>query len=229
MAQAGGGLCVSDIRPGDILLYRPKTLNVLQRKICEATNSPYTHAAICIEKGTIAESVASIRLIGVSKSSLEESLEDSLCVGVLRTQLVFGCDRVNKLRSFVEEVLQSRKFYNLVAANNFQKNSKSYFDNQLSFIRENYGKYTPYDEFAKQSFFCSAFVVACYSVVDIISATAQVAYLPEAFSPASLYCDSTFGWLLGHIIPEGGSVPCDDPLLTKATLWSQNSSVKWWT
>ena len=227
-AQTGGELHLNEIRAGDILLYRPRRPNAVQKKISNATNSPYTHAAICIERGTIAESVAWPLLTGVRKSCLKKSLENSLCVAVLRSQLTFGHNRENKLRSFVEEVRKDGRFYNLIAAYNFEKNSKHYFENQLSLIRENYGKYTPAEEFAKQSFFCSAFVVACYSVVGIITETAQIAYLPEAFSPARLYCDPTFGWLLGYIVPEGGSVPNDDPLLTRTTLWSQSASARWW-
>lgn len=228
-AQFGNSLHLSDILPGDILLYRPQAPNALQRKISNATRSPYTHAGICIREGTIAESVPWPLLIGVRTNGLKEFLENSLCVGVLRTQCTFGNERKNKLCSFIEEVCKSKRFYNLIAAYNFEKNSKNYFDDQLSIIRENYGKYTTDDEFSKQSFFCSAFVVACYSVVGIIAANAQTAYLPEAFSPAALYRDPTFGWLLGYILPEGGSVPDDDPLLTETTLWSQHSSNQWWS
>ena len=214
-------LSLSDIRPGDILLYRPQTPNAVQRKISDATSSPYTHAAICIGDGIIAELVPWPYLIGVRKNSLQKFLKCSLCVGVLRTQLGFGPDRVNKLCTFVEEVQKHRKFYDLISVIHFDSNSKSYFDNQLSFIRENYGKVMPDDEFAKKSFFCSAFVVACYSVVGIIGETAQGAYKPEAFSAAGLYRDPTFGWLLGHIVPKGGAVLEDDPLLIETTLWSQ--------
>jgi hypothetical protein len=106
--------------------------------------------------------------------------------------------------------------------------SKDHFDNQLDFIRKNYGKVTSHDEFAEQSFFCSAFVVACYTVVGIIGDSAQVAYQPDNFSPGQLHQDPTFGWLLGFLVPEGGSVPEDDPVLTQATCWRDLMSEWWW-
>jgi hypothetical protein len=48
--------------------------------------------------------------------------------------------------------------------------------------------------------------------------TAQVAYQPDFFAPGHLLDDPSFGWLLGCLIPEGGSLPSDDPLLANATL-----------
>ena len=225
----GGELNLTDIRPGDVLLYRPRKANSVQRKISETTNSPYTHAAIYIGSGTIANSVAWPSLIGVRKESLKRSLNGSLCVGVLRSQMGFGRDRENKLVAFVDEVQKNRTLYNLVAVLKFKRSSRDYFENQLSFIRDNYGKIAPHEKFAKMSFFCSAFVVACYCVVGIIDESAQVAYEPKFFSPAGLYRDPTFGWLLGHLVLKGGSIPDDDPLLVEATQWSKNLSAKWWS
>ena len=227
--QIGGKLNLADIRPGDILLYRPLNENFIQRKISAATNSPYTHAAICIKSGTIAESVAWPYLIGVRKKSLKESLKGSLCVGVLRSQFYFSCRRENELASFVNESQKIGALYNLIAVLNFKRNSSRFFEDQLSFIRNNYGKITPKRKFAKMSFFCSAFVVACYCVVGIIHESAQVAYKPKHFCAAELYRDSTFGWLLGYLVPEGGSIPDDDPLLVEATQWSEHLSDKWWS
>ena len=227
--QSAGELILADLRPGDVLLYRPQNPNAVQRKISKTTNSPYTHAAIFIGNGEIAESVAWPCLIGVRKRGVKESLGSSLCVGVLRSQLGFGYDRPDKLVAFVEDVQKNRTLYNLVAVLSFKKRSENYFENQLSFIRENYSEITPYKKFEKMSFFCSAFVVACYCVVGIIGNTAQAAYKPEFFSPAGLYRDPTFGWLLGHLVPEGSSIPNEDPLLIEATQWSQNLNNKWWS
>jgi len=154
-------------------------------------------------------------------------MRGSECIGVLRSQLGFGGDRPDRLKAFVDKVLKRKKFYNLIAAHNFERDSKYYFDNQLEFIRTNYGKVTSREKFAEKSFFCSAFVVACFSVVGIIDGSAQAAYQPEFFSPAGLYRDPTFGWLLGYLLPEGGSVPDNDPLL-ETTLWCDCLDVRWW-
>lgn len=194
----------SDLLPGDVLLYRPRSPNVVQRAISSATGSPYTHAAIYLGAGIIAESGVPF---GVTRSALQDSLHGSDCIGVLRSQLGFGGDRPNKLNEFVGAVMAHNRFYDFVAAATFSKRSVDYFANQLEFVRKNYGKVTSHEEFAEQSFFCSAFVVACYAVVGVIGETAQVAYQPNNFSPGHLGEDPTFGWLLGYLIPEGGAIP----------------------
>jgi hypothetical protein len=138
----------------------------------DATGSPYTHAAISLGDGLVAESSV---LHGVGERDLADSIKDCRCVAVLRSQVGFGGDRPQKLRKFVDAVLAHKKRYDFVSVLKFKKKSAAYFDNQLDFIRQNYGTVTSHYEFAEQSFFCSAFVVACYAVVGIIGDTAQVA------------------------------------------------------
>lgn len=215
----------SDLLPGDVLLYRTEGKKLHQRKISEATDSPYTHAAIYIGGGLVAESNVPD---GVAKRPVQESMEGCQCVAVLRSQCGFIGDRPRKLREFVDSVLGQGNSYNLFAVAAFKTTSKKHFDNQLEIIATNYGKVTSKEQFAQQSFFCSAFVVACYSVVEIIGPTAQVAYPPNAFSPASLYRDPTFGWLLGYLVPPDGFVPENDPVQTTAHLWRNSQSVRWW-
>ena len=121
-----------------------------------------------------------------SINALTDSMQGNQCIAVLRSQLGFGGERPRKLNEFVAAVLENRKFYNLIVVARFPKRSAEYFANQLEFVRENYGKVTSHEEFAEQSFFCSAFVVACYAVVGIIGETAQAAYQPNNFSPGHL-------------------------------------------
>ena len=118
-------------------------------------------------------------------------MQGNQCIAVLRSQLGFGGERPRKLNEFVAAVLENRKFYNLIAVARFPKRSAEYFANQLECVRENYGKVTSHEEFAEQSFFCTAFVVACYAVVGIIGETAQAAYQPNNFSPGHLGEDPT--------------------------------------
>ena len=210
---------------GDVLLYRPSNPSIVQQRISSVTNSPYTHAAIYVGDGIIAESVVPA---GVTETPLTHSMDGNLCIAVLRSQYVFSDDRPQKLRKFVDAVLACRKLYNFIDVLKFPSQSGAYFNNQLDFIRDNYGKVTSHNEFAEMSFFCSAFVVACYSVVGIIGDTAQVAYQPENFSPGHLHHDPTFGWLLGFLVPKGGSVPKNDPVLVHATHWHDLMSERWW-
>lgn len=218
-------LAPSDLLPGDVLLYRPRNPNMIQRKISSATGSLFTHAAIYIGDGFVAEAGV---LMGVTKSALADSIQGNQYIAVFRTQLGFGGDRPHALNEFVSAVLQKGRLYDFITVAIFKKRSGEYFDNQLEFIRENYGKATSREEFAEQSFFCSALVVACYAVVGIIGETAQVAYQPTHFSPGHLAKDPTFGWLLGYLLPEGGSLPANEPLLQQATLWRDCQEVRWW-
>lgn len=206
----------SDLMPGDVLLYRSRNITSVQRAISKATGSPYTHAAVYLGDGVVADANVPF---GVGKRALADSIRDCRCVAILRSQLGFGGDRPRKLRAFVDDVLARNRLYNFNDVLKFKSRSAAYFDNQLNFIRENYGKVTAHDELAEQAFFCSAFVVACYTFVGIIGESAQVAYQPNSFSPGHLHQDPTFGWLLGFLVPEGGSVPEDDPVLTQATCW----------
>jgi hypothetical protein len=136
---------------GNGMLYRPRSPNVIQQRISSATGSPYTHAAIYLGSGLIAESGVPF---GVTKSALTDSMQGNQCIAVLRSQLGFGGDRRRKLNEFVAAVLGHRKFYNLIAVASFPKRSAEYFANQLEFVRKNYGEVTSHEEFAKQSFFC---------------------------------------------------------------------------
>ena len=223
--DSGLALQPSALLPGDVLLYRPRSPNVIQRAISSATDSPYTHAAIYLGAGLIAKSGVPF---GVTKSALRDSMQGNQCIAVLRSQLGFSGDRPSRLNKFVGAVLEHKKFYDFIAVDSFSKRSADYFVNQLEFVRKNYGEVTSHEEFAEQTFFCSAFVVACYAVAGVIGETAQVAYQPNNFSPGHLSEDPTFGWLLGYLIPEGGAIPPDDPLLTQATLWRDCQDVRWW-
>ena len=223
-SNSAEGLGIDALLPGDILLYRPIFPNLSQRAISAATGSPYTHAAIFIGDGMIAESMPPR---GVRSTEVSKSLGKSY-VAVFRSQMGFGNNRVSELRDFVDDVVGKRKFYNAIAAAKVPSRSKAYVENSLEFIRENYGKTTSRDEYSELSFFCSAFVVACLAVVGIIGPSAQVAYEPDNFAPGHLNQDPTFGWLLGFLLPANSSVPEDDPILTGSTHWGDIDEARWW-
>lgn len=221
----GYALSFKDLLPGDILIYCAKNPGSIAKGISAVTGSPYTHAGIFLEDGMVAESNFPA---GVAKIHLAEFMAGARTVAVLRSQLGFGKDRIEKLSKFVSIVIENAKYYNAVAAARFYWESDKYFASQLEFIEKNYGKANTADEFSQKSFFCSAFVIACYSVVEIIDATAQVAYQPEHFSPGHLYKDPTFGWLAGYLVPEGGTIPADDPVFHETTHWADAADAKWW-
>ena len=74
------------------------------------------------------------------------------------------------------------------------------------------GEFITEEELVKDSFFCSALIVACYCVVEIIDDSAQIAYPHKLISPVDLYSDPIFGRLIGYLLPLGAEVPSGDRL-----------------
>jgi cell wall-associated NlpC family hydrolase len=72
-----------DLLPGDILLFRANRQKPHQKKISAATNSPYTHAAIYLGDGRIAES--KFPRVRIKKLAHEKGQ----VIGVLRSQYTF--------------------------------------------------------------------------------------------------------------------------------------------
>ena len=156
----------------------------------------------------------------------------SLYAAVLRSHLGLKDNRPKLLNDCDENLQRRRHFYDLISVFNFEKKSREYFENQLEYIFDNYETFSSNDEFSERGCFCSAFVVACYSAVGVVGRTAQCAYPTNFFSPAGLYKDSTFGWLLGFLLGENeeGFLIEDDPILKEGTLWQDcmDISTRWW-
>lgn len=204
-----------NLRPGDVLLYRPLMPNENERRISAVTDSPYTHIAIYLGLDKVAEAMMPD---GVMINPLHASLEGSMYAAVMRSQNGWGAGRVAKLNEFAQKVAAAGIPFHKRGLMRFSAASESFFDNQLAIVSSNYGQSKTVEQLAACSYFCSGFVTACYEAVGIIGETAQVAFPPEVYSPKHLYEDPTFGWLLGYIVPSGAFVPSDDPTLT-VTRW----------
>lgn len=214
----------SDLLPGDILLFHSLSKQPQAAAISKATNSPYTHAAIYIGSGQIAESdIPKVRVRKLTDADFTGSR-----IGVLRSQMVFSKKRAAEVRTFLENLVAKKAHYDFKGITTFTGKQKNFQTHLLSELAANYGKITTEDEFLKQPYFCSALVVACYTIAGVIGDTAQVAYPPDIFSPGDLHRDPTFGWVLGFIVPQDSTVPADDPLLTQ-TLWKDNHAARWWS
>jgi hypothetical protein len=224
---------LSDLLAGDILLFRSIDQNPSQKAISYYTKSPYTHAAIHIGNGEIAESKP---MAGVQVRELTHPLRGEI-IAVLRSQQVFSERRAAKLRKFVEELLREARDYDFLTALSFAyarlrgSNTKNerFVDDLIDHLKENYGKVNSAEQFAQRAYVCSALVVACYIIPGIIAENAQSAHLPDMFSPGDLYGDATFGWFLGYITPNAEDIPADDPLMTRATPWKDHPELRWWS
>lgn len=215
-------LQVGDLLAGDILLHRPKQPNLLQRRIMAMTDSPYTHASICLGDNCQAEFV-----VPTFKVNPIAPLDPATaCIAVLRSQQGFDAARAQQLKDFAAAMQDA--LYNAAGALALPQRSESFFADQLDIITRDYGRYQSLEDFKRQSYFCSSFVVACYSAVGVIDASAQAAYPPGVFSPGQLHRDATFGWLMGYLLPPGGTVAADDPV-QHLMQWRNAPECRWWT
>jgi hypothetical protein len=216
LAQDGSSLRYTDLRAGDVLLYCPKEPGLHQQIISQVSDSPYTHAAIYLGEGIVAEALTRG---GAQKNPLSSALKGASHVGVLRSQAGFGSERAAQLNEFIDQVIENGRLYDFQGALAWQRANRNFLASQMEYIARHYGEFKTNEEMAKSEFFCSALIVACFTAVGIIGETAQVAYPPDVTAPGGLYADPTFGWFLGFLVPEGNSVPDSDPLLS-ITSWS---------
>lgn len=212
-----------DLLAGDILLFRAIAPDDTAQRISRASGSPYTHAAVYLGDGDVIEAGYPM----VEKRQLVETDKQSNIIGVFRSQLGFSESRVQALQTFAKTLIANDSTYDLRGALK-QKQTKSQLEEQLlDLLTQHYGKVVSKEEFEQRSYFCSALVVACYTVSGVIGNTAQLAYKADAFSPADLHEDPTFGWFLGYITADRNQIPPDDPLMT-ATLRRDLSDARWW-
>jgi len=225
LALEGLLLDFKNLLPGDILLVRDLDQKKLQREISAATESPYTHAAIYLGDNEIAEAMPLPS--GVRERQLSDADKSGRVIGVLRSQMAFLNDRPKKLSKFVRTVVQAARGYDWRGVYNFEEVRSGFLLTVLDELRKNYGKVSPEAELVRRRYFCSAFIVVCYFVAGVIDDSAQIAYEPNAFSPADLYGDPAFGWLLGYITDDSNNIGHDDPLLGLMQ-WRNDQAGQWW-
>jgi cell wall-associated NlpC family hydrolase len=113
---------LSDLRPGDILLFRSIDKKMHQRKISRVTKSPYTHAAIYIGSGEIAES----KLPKVRIRKLSDADKTGGIIGVLRSQTVFSARRAAAIKEFVDALISQNAKYDLSGALTFKRRNQEF-------------------------------------------------------------------------------------------------------
>jgi hypothetical protein len=214
-----------DLVPGDILVFRAIDPAPLTKRIARSTGSPYTHAAVYLGDMKVLEAGDQF----VEIRSLDQSDKKDWIVGVFRSQCGFGEDRVRALMEFAETLVGNRLAYDKEGLKAFRGTRTKFEENLLDRLRLDYGKVMTKDELERRPYFCSSLVVAVYIACGIIGDTAQLAYQPDAFSPADLHREPTFGWFLGYVTDSTKAIPAEDPLLT-ATSWRDASEPqdRWW-
>lgn len=187
-----------ELRAGDILLcYGDAKFDPLRKKIIRTTHSKYTHAAICLDTNTAAESLIKG---GVTKIKIEEIVGRYDHVALIRQPDAWRSpDRVQALNAFIDSIISSKAKYNFRDLWAFEKKREIHqisLAEQLQAFFE--GKMTP-PPIEKGSYFCSELVVACFVASGFIDLSAAVVYKSNVTSPGELGRDPTFGTFYGYL------------------------------
>ena len=189
---------INELRAGDVLLcYKDAKLDPVGKGISYITDSEYTHAAICINHCTAAESTVSG---GVAKVKIQDLVKRYHHVAVFRQPDAWRpAEYVQILNFFVDSVILSGAKYNLRGVVAFKKRSEVH---QLSLMEQLHaffnGTYAsaPID---KGNYFCSELVANCFVVTGFIDPSAAVIYQANVTSPGALGRDAMFGTFYGYV------------------------------
>lgn len=208
---------ISELRAGDVLLcYKDAKLDLIGKGITQATKSEYTHAAICIDSCTAAESMP---LGGVSKVKVQDLVKRYDHVAVFRQpDAWYPPERIKAMNTFIDSIIASGAKYNLRDVVTFKKRSDIH---QLSLTDQLYaffnGTLIP-APVEKGSYFCSELVANCFVVTGFIEPSAAVVYKSNVTSPGALGRDATFGTFYGYIsVKPNYSVPVTDEFFNETT------------
>lgn len=207
----------NELRAGDVLLcYKDAKLDLVGKSIAHVTNSEYTHAAICIDTCTAAESVV---LGGVAKVKVQDLAKRYDHVAVFRQPDAWRPpERVKALNHFIDSIIASNAKYNLREVATFKKRNEVH---QLSLTQQLHaffqGTLAP-APVEKGSYFCSELVADCFVVTGFIEPSAAVIYKSNVTSPGALGRDATFGTFYGYVsVKPNYSVPTTDEFFNTST------------
>lgn len=184
------------LRTGDVLLcYKAKKFDPIRKIITCVTKSQYTHAAICYDSLTAAESVKSR---GVAKVAAQELLRRYDHIAVFRQPDAWTIERAKGLRGFIDDLVSLGAKYNIEGFAWFIKR-KNLHDKTLAEQLHAYfsGDLRPSSP-VKNRYFCSELVADCFVVTGFLDPSAAVVYQPAVTPPGKLGRDSTFGTFCGY-------------------------------
>lgn len=201
---------IEDLKFGDILLCNGNT-KYISNKIKKATSSNYTHAAIYVGNKKIAHSTMAK---GVHIDDLDNLINGSLYIGILRQKDIWSENRINKLNNFIEKLSNSKlSNYNFNGVINFKTN-KSKYNLSIDSLLDEYFK-SGKRENKEDKFFCSQFIMECLCAVDYLSDSVLIAYGSHVTSPSDLINQNNCGFFYGFINPHNNDIPKDDEMLYK--------------
>ena len=164
-------------------------------KVREVTGSSYSHAALHLGNGKIAESASS----GVRITSILEIFDEYDDVAVLRNVHVWSSDRIDNLKQFIDKAILDNASFNSIGIKKYEKRKEQYTGSELERLERYFEGELPTINHNRGSYFCSELVVAAFMAVGIIDQSAAVLLAPEVFSPGDIGKEATFGEFVGYL------------------------------
>jgi len=164
-------------------------------KVTQVTDSKYSHAAIHLSDGEIAESASK----GVAITSASSLLEEYDHIAVLRNPYIWGGNRVEKLKSFIKKAIEDKASFNTVGMGKYESRKDKHSITELQRLEQYFEGKLPEAKSERGAYFCSELVVASFLSIGVIAQSAAVVITPEVFSPGDLGKEATFGGFVGYI------------------------------
>jgi hypothetical protein len=212
-------LSAADVQPGDVLLCNCGFYSEFsQRRIEDATGSPYVHAAIFVGDDKVAESTTG----GLQQVSLAELLKRYAHVAVFRSSYVWSDDRVRKLNAFAEREIQRQAKYSFIGAFKLLWKPKKHAATIHQQLQEFFNRAPESKKklvfFGRKRYFCSEFVAQCFIEAGFTEGAGAVFFRPDVQTPAALGKDWLYGVLVGFITDKKDYVvPVEDEFYNDAT------------
>ena len=210
-------LTTNELFAGDVLLcYKDAKLDIVGKGITHVTKSDYTHAAICIDTCTAAESTLKD---GVSKVKVKDLVQRYDHVAIFRQPDAWHIpERLIALNAFIDAIILSKAKYNLRDVMTFRKRAEVHqfsLTEQLDAFFKGTLAPSPVE---KGKYFCSELVADCFVATGFIEPSAAVVYKSNVTSPGSLGRDATLGTFCGYVSAHPNySVPENDEFFNSST------------
>lgn len=199
-------LKAQQIKAGDVLLCvadKPDRLTLRIRKQI----GPYTHAAISLGRGRIADAGED----GVTTSPLKELIAWSSRIAVLKGW-IWSPTALKQFRKFVRWAVTQQSVFNFEGMRRAIAAREEHLGNIMNLIRDDSVPEPKSRKSTSPTYFCSEFVVACFADAGLIKGKAKVVFKPDTYTPWMLAQDSIFGEFRGYLLKQGRNVPSEDPL-----------------
>lgn len=210
-------LTTNELLAGDVLLcYKDAKFNFVGKGITHVTNSEYTHAAICIDSLTAAESKV---IDGVTKVKVQDLVERYDHVAVFRQPDAWTApERIEALNAFINSIILTKAKYNLREVVTFKKRNEVHQLSQAEQLHAFFEGTLAPSPVEKGKYFCSELVADCFVATGFIEPSAAVVYKSNVTSPGALGRDAIFGTFCGYVsaIPNY-SVPETDEFFNTST------------